>query len=183
MISFEEAIQLVKNNTLNWESTQKISIHQALGQTLAQHIYADRDYPPFNRAAMDGYALKWEDAKDGIKLKVIGELHAGHTTDLIIQQGECIKIMTGSATPPSADLVVRVEDTQQEGDWVNIFFPNPPTKGQHLAMAGEDVQAKELLIKKGTHITHDVFGCISCNRPCSNRSFYQTICCSPFNWR
>ena len=160
MRSYKEALQLVKQAATAL-ATKRISIDDALGRTLAQTILTDRDYPPFNRAAMDGYALKWEDAQDGISLKMIGELHAGHTTDAIIKKGECLKIMTGSATPPSADLIIRVEDTHQEGNLVQLSFPTPARKGQNLAMAGEDVKANQVIIDKGTPCTHDILGALA----------------------
>ncbi|MGB0523138.1 MAG: molybdopterin molybdotransferase MoeA [Flammeovirgaceae bacterium] len=160
MLPFEEALQLVKQASQPL-ATESIAIHDAFGRILAQDIVADRNYPPFNRAAMDGYALKIEDAQDGITLNVIGELHAGHTTDAVIRQGECLKIMTGSATPPSADLIIRVEDTHQEGNQVTLSFPTPARKGQNLAIAGEDVKQAQKIVSKGTRCTHDILGILA----------------------
>lgn len=160
MLAFDDALQLLLNTTASLE-TETVSIHEAFNRTLAQPIHADRNYPPFNRAAMDGYAIKWTDAKDGISLKVIGELHAGHTTTAVVSEGTCLKIMTGAATPPSADLIVRVEDSERDGEEVKLFFPKPPRNGQNLAKQGEDVQARQLLLEKGTRCTHDILGLLA----------------------
>ena len=112
MISIEEAQKLINAQARNF-GVEEISIDNALNRILAEDIFADRDYPPFNRATMDGYAVVSSDFNKDKKttLQLIGVLHAGNVSAQIVSPGTCIKIMTGAPVPEDADAVVRFEDT------------------------------------------------------------------------
>src|SRR5215469_1725261 len=73
-------------------------IEQAFGRILAEPVLADRDYPPFDRSTRDGFAVRAADAQTpGARLTCVGELRAGGQTDTVVQQGQCLEIMTGAA--------------------------------------------------------------------------------------
>ncbi len=132
---------------------EMVSIQNAQGRVLAEEVVADRDYPPFNRAAMDGYAIRAEDfLENGLReFHIIEEIYAGALPSKNITKGTCYKIMTGASTPLDADTVIRVEDATQNGR--NVFFRiDQLKKGQNIAKRGEDRKEGELVLKKNTRL-------------------------------
>lgn len=112
----------------------------AFGRVLAESILADRDYPPFNRAAMDGYAIKIADWQKGTRIFEIKEtIYAGaqHSADLA--PGECYKIMTGAAVPICADTVIRKEDAKESNKRVELKTATIRSY-QNIAKKGEDIR-------------------------------------------
>jgi molybdopterin molybdotransferase len=119
---------------------------------LAVDIFADRDYPPFNRATMDGFAIIAQDLNsDSNKLKLQETIHAGEAKQLEIVTGNCIKIMTGAPVPQGANAVIRIEDTTINGNEIH-FNVNQVKTNQNIAIQGEDAKKGDLLIKKGTKL-------------------------------
>jgi molybdopterin molybdotransferase len=91
---------------------EKVPLEAAAGRVLAVPITADRDLPPSNRSAMDGYAVKATDlAEVPAALSVLGEVRAGFPVDLRLKSGNCVRIYTGANLPPGADSVAMVETT------------------------------------------------------------------------
>ncbi|HRH56907.1 MAG TPA: molybdopterin molybdotransferase MoeA [Chitinophagales bacterium] len=148
MISIEEAQKLINAQARNF-GVEEISIDNALNRILAEDIFADRDYPPFNRATMDGYAVVSSDFNKDKKttLQLIGVLHAGNVSAQIVSPGTCIKIMTGAPVPEGADAVVRFEDTIENNALVE-FTINTVLPKQNIASQGEDTKSNELLLEK-----------------------------------
>src|SRR5580704_959421 len=96
-----------------------IEIEQAFGRILAKPVLADRDYPPFDRSARDGFAVRSADAQtSGARLECVGELRAGGHFEAEVLPGQCVEIMTGAAVPRGADTVVMVEHTKREGQTI-----------------------------------------------------------------
>ncbi|MDF2454942.1 MAG: hypothetical protein K0R51_935 [Cytophagaceae bacterium] len=152
MITVQEALSIILSQSRNFGSTT-VSINDATGRVLAEDIYADRDYPPFHRAAMDGFALRSEDfLEKGIRrYTIIEDLFAGGTSTLQPKEGQCLRIMTGSATPAAYDAIIRIEDCQLEGQQVT-FNVTALKKGQNIARQGEDAKAGALILTKGTRL-------------------------------
>lgn len=146
MISFTEAQQLIINAAIP-AATESVPLQAALNRVLAVDLVADRDYPPFNRAAMDGYALRMAEIRAGItRFAVTETIFAGAEPVMKAPAGAIYKIMTGAAVPPEMDVVVRVEDTVEQEGWVNIkTIPSKPF--QHIAKQGEDIRAGETVMK------------------------------------
>src|SRR5262249_55632409 len=99
----------------------EIELRDALGLVLAEHITAPEPVPPFPNTAMDGYAVQAADtagAAEGspVRLRVVGELAAGHAPTVAVGAGEAIRIMTGAPMPDGADAIVMVERTERDGD-------------------------------------------------------------------
>lgn len=140
MISFDEAVRLVLQQAKNW-GDEIIPVQHSLGRVLAESLPADRDYPPFNRSAMDGYAIRFDDHESGTKeYRVIETIFPAQQPTKIAGRGDCYKIMTGAAVPASVDTVIRVEDSELKDDTVR-FTTLHITKGQNIARRGEDVSA------------------------------------------
>jgi len=157
MLSFIEAQKSINQFARSF-GTEIVELDDALGRVLAENIFADRDYPPFNRSAMDGFAIRMEDIGNGIlKFKLIDTIYAGGTTDKAISTGECFKIMTGAAVPLSADAVIRVEDSVSMVDGIS-FNINEVRPFQNIAHRGEDAVAASLLAAKSIRISPSLIG-------------------------
>ena len=99
MLSYIEAQHIIKSFAHSF-GTEKVLLDDALGRVIAEDVFADRDYPPFNRSAMDGYAIRAEDLENGIeKFDIVDTIYAGGTTEKNLSSGQCYKIMTGAAVP------------------------------------------------------------------------------------
>lgn len=146
MISFSEAQQLIINAAVP-AATEPVSLQAALNRVLAVDLVADRDYPPFNRAAMDGYALRMAEIKAGVTVFTVAEtIFAGAVPLVDAPAAAAYRIMTGAAVPPGMDVVVKVEDTiEQEGRVEIKSIPSKPF--QNIAKKGEDTGAGQTVIK------------------------------------
>src|SRR6187402_1336811 len=99
MISVAEAIQIIRQQTAPI-GTEKVDLPSALGRVLAQEAVADSDLPPFNRAQMDGYAVRAADTLSApVRLRIIGESAAGKGWHNQLGEGEAVRIMTGAPVP------------------------------------------------------------------------------------
>jgi len=152
MIPVKEALSLILKQSRSF-GTCTIGIDEATGRVLAEDIFADRDYPPFNRAAMDGFALRSIDfLEKGIRrYEIIDTLLAGSTSSLKPSEGQCLRIMTGAATPTEYDCIIRIEDCQLENTHVT-FLVDQIKKGQNIAQQGEDVKSGALIMAKNTRL-------------------------------
>lgn len=156
LMSREEALKMVLSSVKPIERTELIPIEESSSRVLAEEIVADKDVPPFDRAAMDGYAVKAEDTYEASllnprSLKLIGVLHAGRSTDASINKGECIRIATGCPIPLGADAVVMVEFTEETNGSVSVFRSVFP--GANIAQKGEDMKKGEVILKEGDLLT------------------------------
>lgn len=147
MTSIPQALDLILSSAKTF-GTEEVTIHDALNRVLAEDILADRDYPPFNRSAMDGYAVVSTDfTNTGTELKLIERLLAGGVASQKVVSGTCIKIMTGAPVPQGADAVVRVEDTTEENDIVTFNVTSVKSR-QNVATQAEDAHKGDLILKK-----------------------------------
>ncbi len=149
MTSVAAAIQLITQQARTF-GTEEVPIEDASGRVLAQDIVAERDYPPFNRSAMDGYAVQAADfiGRKEVRLQLLEKLHAGKVATQEVTAGTCIKIMTGAPVPQGADAVVKVEDTREEGETV-FFNTESIQSGQHIAKQGEDARQGDRVVSQG----------------------------------
>ena len=100
MISFQQALQKIDSLATPF-SIEQVGLLDALGRVLAENMYADRDYPPFNRAAMDGIGISSKQWHAGARsFQVRQTVFAGMQPNCQLQEGECFRIMTGAACPP-----------------------------------------------------------------------------------
>src|ERR1044071_7192518 len=114
MLTYKEARQLLLSIAEPF-GTETVSLQNAAGRVIAEKIRADRDYPPFNRASMDGYAINYNDFLQGIRNFEIAEvIFAGQVNSKTLSAGQCYKIMTGAPVPSGANAVIRREDRSEE---------------------------------------------------------------------
>lgn len=135
---------------------EKIGLLDVLGRVLGEDVIAQRDNPPWDNSAMDGFAVRYDDIKQEqaigkpVTLKVIEDVPAGKMPTKTVGPGQAIRIMTGAPVPKGADTVVKLEDTEHTPDSVTIFKPEP--RGANIRPQGEDVKKGECIIPKGTQI-------------------------------
>ncbi len=153
MLSFEQARQEVITQVSEHKSltlTVEITLPDALGYVLAREVTADRDYPPFDRATRDGYAVLAADSIENAALRCVGEIKAGDTVTTALAPGTCIQIMTGAAVPPGADAVVMIEHIQRTGD--TIHFQRTATRGQNIVPRRSEASNSQTLLQAGTRL-------------------------------
>src|ERR1041385_3616670 len=117
-LSFEEARAMVVRQVRALDAVEPVSLGDAAGRVLAEDIAADRDYPPFDRSARDGFAVRAADVPG--ELTVIGEVRAGEVFRGSISSGGAVEIMTGAPLPEGADAVVMLEHTERASDRVKV---------------------------------------------------------------
>ncbi|MFO7616456.1 MAG: molybdopterin molybdotransferase MoeA [Bacteroidales bacterium] len=147
MITFEEALRITLENA-SIGGTEIVDFEEAVGRVLSAHVFCDMDLPPFDKSAMDGFACRRTDLSG--KMRCVMVIPAGTRPDRPIGRGECAKIMTGSIVPEGADVVIRVEDTVEEGDLVTF---KATATAPNICYKGEDAQTGDLILKSGTLLT------------------------------
>lgn len=141
--------------------SEEIDCEDAYGRVLFNDVYSRMDFPPFDKALKDGFAILSEDSYGASEetpntLEVIDFLEAGSITDKHVEKGKCIEISTGAAIPEGADAVVMVEYCEKSGDKVNLFTSATPS--QDIAKKGSDIEEGNLILKKGDVLTPGKIG-------------------------
>ena len=159
----DDAIDIIQNLFAKYYSpeSEEIPVADAYGRVLFCDVLSQMDFPPFDKALKDGFAVKAEDtfgANDEIpnSLEVIDFLEAGSTTEKIVENGKTIEISTGAAMPQGADAVVMVEYCDKKGDSVDILKSATPTLD--VAKKGSDIEKGKLLMEKGSLLTPGKIG-------------------------
>lgn len=152
LISLEEAKQIIDRHITTLERTESIPIDQALGRVSAENIVARVYTPSFDRASVDGYAVKAEDTFGATpstpkSLKLIDWVYAGSLPKKELSNGECIQICTGAPMPIGANGVVMVEDTIRNRSDITIAKSICPQNG--IGFKGEDIKKGERIIETG----------------------------------
>jgi molybdenum cofactor synthesis domain-containing protein len=160
----ENAVKLIMQNIEPMSRVEAVPLGEAAGRVLAADVVAGFDVPPFDRAAMDGYAVKAKDtrgtAKDSpIRLKLIGAQHTGEPYGGEVGDGEALEIATGSPIPRGSDAVVMVEYTALEGDMVTVYREVKP--GRNIAPAGEDMKAGDHVLSLGAALSPGMVGALA----------------------
>jgi molybdopterin molybdotransferase len=152
MISFDEAIRIIAQHS-RILGAETVSVDGADGRVLAEDIFADRDYPPFNRAAMDGYAIIYDDWVSGIREFIVSEtILAGQPASKKLVKGSCYKIMTGAAVPGPANVVIRVEDSLVADGKVRLTALSMKPY-LNIARQGEDLLSGTIVAHKYARLT------------------------------
>jgi molybdopterin molybdotransferase len=153
MLTYEQARETVIEEATKKKgprSTTVVNIWEALGWVLAQPIKTDREYPPFDRATRDGYAVRAMDAPKGADLVCTGEIKAGDAVTTALKPWTCMQIMTGAAVPPQADAVVMIEHAQREGDRVRV--DRDTRAGQNIVPRGSEAQSGQTILTPGSRL-------------------------------
>lgn len=150
MIEYEQALKKIAENVSVFP-VEQVRIEDAVGRVSGEDVFSGIAMPPFDKSAMDGYALKSSDLKNvPAKLRCIGLIQAGDIFNKKLQRNECVKIMTGAPLPAGADSVIMVEDTLPCGDFVKII--KTVKKGGNVCRRGEDLKRGQKVLAPGTII-------------------------------
>lgn len=148
-----KALQLILNQIDSLRESENVPIREALNRTLAENITSSINVPGHTNSAMDGYAIHANDipSKAQTELKNIGTAWAGRPYAGQVQNGECVRIMTGAAMPAGTDTVVMQERVKVDGDKICIDHTNQA--GQNVRQAGEDIPIGGQVLNKGKVLT------------------------------
>lgn len=181
MLTVEQALEAILNPILPLPA-ERVPLLEAHGRVLAEDVFADVDNPPFDNAAVDGYAVRAEDTtgatrEQPVPLRVLGEVPAGAVARQAVLPGACMRVMTGAPIPDGADAMVMVEDTlpfaphpqvssprvpgratgpsdqdRGEGEAEEVAILAPARRGDHIRRRGEDVKRGARVLAAGTQI-------------------------------
>lgn len=164
LISRVEAMDIISKSITPIERVESILLEDSYGRIIAEDVIATFHVPPFDRSAMDGYALKAQDTYGASnfspkKLKLIGVEQAGECFEGEIGSGECVQVATGSPMPRGADAVIMVEDTKKVEDYVETYHPVYP--GANVSFKGEDIRKGDIAVRKGEQLSPGRIGAIA----------------------
>lgn len=152
MVSFHEALELLLEST-PLLAAERCRLEHAAGRVLRGNVTADRDFPPFDRVMMDGYALRFADWQGGHRsFRVTGSAPAGQPMATLSEEmASCVEVMTGAPCPAGADCIIPVEEvTGRESGAVEFFESADPVAGRFIHRAGSDAVAGRILLGEGT---------------------------------
>lgn len=159
----EDALEIIQKLFDKYYTLQseEIAVEDAYGRILSGDVYSRMDFPPFDKALKDGFAILSQDSFGASEespktLEVIDFLEAGSTTDKTVEEGKCVEISTGAAMPKGADAVVMVEYCEKMDSNVNILTTVTPT--QDVAKKGSDTKESKLILRKGDVLTPGKIG-------------------------
>jgi molybdopterin molybdotransferase len=152
-LTFSDARAVVLSETAKnrrFPEVETVPLDSAAGRVLAQDAAADRDYPPFDRAMRDGFAVRAVDLPG--TLRIAGEIRAGQHFEGAVQAGEAIEIMTGAPVPASADAVVMVEHCERHGD--DVVIGRKLESGANIAPRASEARASGIVVARGARLEY-----------------------------
>ncbi len=165
LISMDEARRVLNGLKIS-PRTVYVPIHEVHGSILAEDICSEIDVPAFNRASMDGYAVKSEDTSSSredipVELRLIGSIPAGEQSSLVVDSGTAVEIATGAVLPAGADAVVMVEYTGTDEENRKVLIKRPVGRNENVMSAGADIGAGEMVMGAGTVLTPSRIGVLA----------------------
>ena len=161
--SLSDALKLIDDNQKVMD-TEEVPLFEAHKRVLAEEIISYHNSPPFDKSAMDGFALKGEDTFGASQsapktLKIVDAIGAGDFSDKTINDGEAIVIATGAPIPEGADAVLMKEYTTTDGDELTIY--SQVTPGENVSPKAEDIEKGQNILSKNTFIRYQEMGLIA----------------------
>jgi molybdopterin molybdotransferase len=152
MITVTEAEQIILAEKRDY-GTETVTLEHGNGRVLAEALFSDRDFPPYDRITMDGIAIAYDAFEKGQKIFTVkGTQAAGDRPIEITTNEECVEVMTGAALPATVDTVVRYEDITIANGYATINIDNV-RQGQNIHRKGSDKTEGTLLVREGQTIT------------------------------
>jgi len=154
LIRLEQAWDIIARH-VQAGATEKVALDEALGRVTAQPVVTDIDDPPFDRATMDGFAVRAADTLNPpVRLAILGQINAG--ADLENQPlapGQAWRINTGAPMPPGADAVVRIEDTEVSQDGASVTVNSQIQTGKFVTPRAAHIEAGATIIGAGRRLS------------------------------
>ncbi len=163
MLSYDEALERILASTPDPIIASYSSLRLVYGSALAEDIYADIPLPPFDNSAVDGFAVRLQDAANAsqtnpVTLQIAQTIKAGDNAQTPVQPGEAARILTGAMVPPHADAIIMVEDTQTDGDSVTLLDAPSP---QFIRRMGSDLPVGTLALEACTTLDAGAIGILA----------------------
>ncbi len=151
MLSYEEACRIIRSECKEMpKRVVELDLPDSLHRVLAEDVLSDTDQPPFDNAAMDGIAIRYD--PEVRSWNIIGEIAAGNYSDYALRADSCVRIMTGARIPPDADTVIPVEHVVEDDDRLTLSETATVLKGQHIRRRASDLFVGMEAIAKGVSI-------------------------------
>ncbi len=149
---FHDAIRDLSQRIDTVVGTETVPIATAVGRVLAEDIVSDRNVPPHDNSAVDGYAVFYDDIAGEVetRLPVTGRVAAGHPLGRDARRGEAVRIFTGAPMPDGMDTVFMEEDCTPDGD--DVILPAGLKQGANRRFAGEDVKHGDVIVRAGARL-------------------------------
>ena len=161
---YDDAVKLVMGTAVPVTRTERVALVDAGGRVVAADVVAAIDVPPFDRAAMDGYAVVAEDTFGAgthapKPLRCVDRVFTGQVPARGISTGECIEIATGAPMPAGADAVVMVEETERAGDNIGVLTPVYPR--QNVGRRAADIAVGAVVVSAGQVLNPSRIGALA----------------------
>ena len=165
-IPLDEALATILESARPMERTERVALGAASGRVVASPPAAALDVPPFDRAAMDGYAVRAEDTfgagrYDPKVLRVTEKVYTGQVPTRTVGAGECVEIATGAPMPAGADAVVMVEETERVAGTEDVRILTPVYPRQHVGRRAADIAAGQPVLTPGDVLTPSRIGALA----------------------
>ena len=165
-IPLDEALATILESARPTERTERVALRAASGRVVASPPAAALDVPPFDRAAMDGYAVRAEDTfgagrYDAKVLRVTEKVYTGQMPTRVVSAGECVEIATGAPMPSGADAVVMVEETERVAGTEDVRIFTPVYPRQHVGRRAADIAAGQPVLTPGDVLTPSRIGALA----------------------
>ena len=163
-VLYDDGMRMIMAAATPIDRTEHVALIDAAGRVVAREVIAESDVPPFDRAAMDGYAVVAEDTfgagtHSPRTLACVDRVYTGQVPARGISPGECVEIATGAPMPDGANAVVMVEETEREGVDIRILTPVYPR--QNVGRRGADIVAGQTVATPGQVLTPAKVGAIA----------------------
>jgi putative molybdopterin biosynthesis protein len=165
LVSLDEAQRILKDHFSQKPiGVEQIRISQACNRVLARDVIASINVPPFDRATVDGYAVKAEDtfgAEENrpIALEFSGDIPVGMLPGITVERGTAAGIVTGAPLPKGADAVAMMEYTAKKGS--TIVLRHPVSRGENVMKAGSDIKRGETILEKSEVLSSRTIGVLA----------------------
>ena len=152
LLPVAEVERIIRERVAPVEEIETVSLDAAGGRVIAREVVAPIDLPPFDNAAVDGYAVRHADLAPcaETRLAVVDRITAGRAAARALAKGEAMRIFTGAPMPPGADTVFMQEDVRADGN--TVIVPPGLEPGANRRLAGEDVRAGSTLLPAGRRL-------------------------------
>jgi molybdopterin molybdotransferase len=152
LLAVDEVERIIAERVVPVAEVETVPLNAARGRVIAADVVAPIDLPPFDNAAVDGYAVRHADltAKADTALAIVERVTAGRAASHTLQAGEAIRIFTGAPMPAGADTVFMQEDVRAQGETVTV--PPGLKPGANRRLAGEDVRAGSVVLPAGRRL-------------------------------
>ena len=163
-ISIHEAFRLLDEVGAPIDRTESLALDRVRGRVLAADVVSTQDVPSFDRAAMDGYAVRAHDTTGATgdaprTLRRTETVYAGHAPGHRVEPGKCAEIATGAPVPAGADAVVMIEETDTRGSDVRVRAAVAPR--QHIVSRASDIAAGQIVVRRGDVLTPSRVGVLA----------------------